>query len=151
MELVSPASEPTISHTTAQDRNTKVTKAVDWSASVVAGRLVTGWLMDHFFAPRVALAFLVPSIVGVAMLAGGAHGGSAFVAAMMIGLASGAEVDVIAYLTGRYFGNRHYSKIYGTFFSAYALGSGYGPAITAWLACRMRRGGPLWPGRHAPG
>lgn len=111
-------------------------QAAMW-ASVVAGRLATGWLMDHFFAPRVALSFLLPSIVGVAMLAGGANGGMAFVAAMMIGLASGAEVDVIAYLTGRYFGTRHYSKIYGTYFSAYALGSGYGPAITAWLVERL--------------
>ncbi len=103
-----------------------------WAALVV-GRLSTGWLMDHFFAPRVAVAFLLPSVVGLALLAGGATGGIAFCAAMLVGLASGAEVDVIAYLTGRYFGTRHYSAIYGTFFSMYALGSGYGPAITAWL------------------
>lgn len=102
-------------------------------AALVAGRLSTGWLMDHFFAPRVAVAFLLPSVAGLMLLAGGATGGTAFVAAMLIGLASGAEVDVIAYLTGRYFGTRHYSAIYGTFFSMYALGSGYGPAITAWL------------------
>jgi OFA family oxalate/formate antiporter-like MFS transporter len=106
-------------------------------AALVAGRLSTGWLMDHIFAPRVAIAFLLPSVAGVAMLAGGATGGNAFVAAMLIGLASGAEVDVIAYLTGRYFGTKHYSAIYGTYFSLYALGSGYGPAITAWLVERM--------------
>lgn len=42
---------------------------------------------------------------------------------MLIGLASGAEVDVIACLTGRYFGTKFYSRIYGTFFSMYALGA----------------------------
>jgi OFA family oxalate/formate antiporter-like MFS transporter len=103
-----------------------------WAALVV-GRLSTGWLMDRFFAPRVAVAFLLPAVVGILMLGSGAVGLPAFVAAMMIGLASGAEVDVIAYLTGRYFGMRHYSAIYGTYFSLYALGSGWGPTVTAWI------------------
>jgi MFS family permease len=106
-----------------------------WAALVV-GRLSMGWLMDHFFAPRVATAFLVPSVIGIALLAGGANELTAFGAAMMIGLASGAEVDAIAYLTGRYFGTRQYSAIYGTYFSVYALGSGWGPTITAWLVER---------------
>jgi MFS family permease len=106
-----------------------------WAALVV-GRLSTGWLMDRFFAPRVATAFLIPSVLGIAILASGATGTTAFVAAMMIGLATGAEVDAIAYLTGRYFGTRQYSAIYGTYFSVYALGSGWGPTVTAWLVER---------------
>jgi MFS family permease len=100
-------------------------------AGLLVGRLVTGWLMDRYFAPRVALAFLLAPIVGIAMLALGANGASAFVAAALIGVAAGAEVDVIAYLTSRYFGMRQYSRIYGTFYSLYSLGGGIGPLLTA--------------------
>lgn len=101
--------------------------------ALVAGRLVTGWLMDRFFAPRVALSFLLAPIVGIAMLAMGASGVSAFSAALLVGLAAGAEVDVIAYLTGRYYGLKYFSRIYGTYYGAYTLGGGVGPVITASL------------------
>ncbi len=100
-------------------------------AGLLAGRLITGWLMDRFFAPRVALAFLLAPIVGVGALAMGADGGFAFVAAALIGLAAGAEVDVIAYLTSRYFGMLQFSRIYGTFYALYSLGGGVGPLLTA--------------------
>lgn len=99
--------------------------------AVTTGRLVTGWLMDRFFAPRVALAFLLAAICGIALLAGGASGPVAFVAAMLVGLAVGAEVDVIAYVTSRYFGPRAFSRIYGTFYGTYSLSGGIGPLLTA--------------------
>ncbi len=98
---------------------------------LVVGRLITGWLMDRYFAPHVALAFLLAPIVGIAMLAVGASGWTAFSAAALIGLAAGAEVDVIAFLTGRYFGLRQYSRIYGTYYALYSLGGGLGPLLTA--------------------
>jgi MFS family permease len=113
--------------------------------ALVAGRLVTGWLMDRFFAPRVALAFLLAPIVGIAMLATGASGVAAFSAALLVGLAAGAEVDVIAYLTGRYYGLKYFSRIYGTYYGAYTLGGGVGPVATAKLV--EMSGGytvPLW-------
>lgn len=115
-----------------------------WSVLVI-GRIATGWLMDRFFAPRVALAFLIPSIIGLVMLAGGAVGSGAYLAAMLVGLAAGAEVDIMAYLVGRYFGLRHFGAIYATFFAVYAVGTSLGPALTATFA--MHSGGyaaPLW-------
>lgn len=33
---------------------------------------------------------------------------------MLIGAAQGAEIDIVAYMTARYFGMRHYSAIYGS-------------------------------------
>ncbi len=98
---------------------------------LVIGRLITGWLMDRFFAPRVALAFLLAPIVGIAVLALGGSGWTAFAAAALVGLAAGAEVDVIAFLTSRYFGLRQYSRIYGTYYAVYSLGGGVGPLLTA--------------------
>jgi MFS family permease len=104
-----------------------------WGALVV-GRLMTGVLLDHIFAPRLALVFVLFPVVGAALFAGGATGNTAFAAAMLVGLAAGAEVDTFAYMTSRYFGLKHYGRIYGVCFSAFAMGAGLGPAITARIA-----------------
>jgi MFS family permease len=108
-------------------------QASTWLA-LVFGRVSAGWLMDRFFAPRVAAAFMVPSMIGLAMLILGHGQTMAYAGAALVGLASGAEVDVLAFLTSRYFGLRHYGTIYATFFSAYALGTSAGPLFTSWLA-----------------
>lgn len=95
--------------------------------SVIFGRLSSGFLLDRFFAPRVAQGFALAPIIGIAALALGATGTSAVTSAMCIGLAVGGESDVIAYLVRRYFGLRQYSRIYGTFFSFFGVGSALVP------------------------
>jgi MFS family permease len=120
-----------------ESRDTAVMIQASLWAVLVVGRVSTGWLMDRFFAPRVGFVFLLLPIVGIALLASGASGIVALLCAMMVGLAAGAEVDVIAYLTGRYFGLKHYSVIYATYFSAFAFGSGVGPVTTAWAVERV--------------
>ena len=101
------------------------------AVALVLGRVGAGWLMDRFFAPRVAIAFLLGPIVAIVLLANGASGWLAFVAGILTGLAAGAEVDVTAYLVSRYFGLRHFSSIYAWYYSAYSLGAGFGPLATA--------------------
>lgn len=99
--------------------------------ALIFGRVAAGWLMDRFFAPRVAIAFLAGPIVAILLLAAGASGPFAFVAGLLTGLAAGAEVDVTAYLTSRYFGLRFFSGIYAWYYGAYSLGAGFGPLLTA--------------------
>ena len=41
----------------------------------------------------------------------------------------GAEVDVIGYMVGRYFGLRRYGVIYGYVFAIFTVGSGVGPYL----------------------
>ncbi len=101
------------------------------AVALVIGRVGAGWLMDRFFAPRVAIAFLLGPIVAIFLLAAGASGGLAFLAGILTGLAAGAEVDVTAYLASRYFGLRYFSSIYAWYYSAYSLGAGFGPLLTA--------------------
>jgi MFS family permease len=101
------------------------------AAALIVGRLTAGMLMDRFFAPRVAIAFLVGPIVGIVLLASGASGTGAFLAGMLTGLAAGAEVDVTAFLASRYFGLRYFSRTYAWFYSAYSAGAGLGPLLTA--------------------
>lgn len=99
--------------------------------SLVVGRVAAGWLMDRYFAPRVAVAFLIGPIVAIALLGVGVTGAWAFVAGALTGLAVGAEMDVTTYLAGRYFGVRHFSAIFAFFYAVYTLGAAFGPLGTA--------------------
>ena len=99
--------------------------------ALIFGRAFAGFLMDRFFAPRVAVAILAFPVIGVALLADGGGGTMlALVAAACIGLAAGAELDVIAVLITRYFGNRAYAENYGWQYAAWTLGSGFSVLVT---------------------
>jgi predicted MFS family arabinose efflux permease len=80
--------------------------------------------MDRLFVPYVAATIIVFPTVGVMLLALGATGPAAVLAAVCIGLGAGAELDVIAVLVTRYFGNRAYAENYGWQYAAWTLGSG---------------------------
>jgi len=94
---------------------------------LIFGRVLSGYLMDRFFAPYIAAIFTLMFVVGVSMLALGADGLMVFVAATCIGLSLGSEVSETAYLVSRYFGPRAYGVIYGFMFAAFQLGSAVGP------------------------
>ena len=48
--------------------------------------------------------------------------------ALIIGLAAGAELDLLAYLSSRYFGLKHYGAIYGGLYVFFSIGAGIAPA-----------------------
>ena len=99
-------------------------------AAIAAGRLVTGWLMDKFWAPLIAAASLALGAVGMLILVmPGLEFSTAVLALVLFGFACGAEYDVLSYLTGRYFGTRHYGSIYAVMFALFAIGAGIGPGI----------------------
>jgi MFS family permease len=52
-----------------------------------------------------------------------------FVAAALVGGGLGAEVDLLAYLTSRYFGLRCFSEIFGVLFGAILVSIGLGPVV----------------------
>jgi predicted MFS family arabinose efflux permease len=96
--------------------------------AVILGRVTTGYLVDRMHAPYVAGAFLIMPAIGCLLL-GAASLSTAMVllAAVFIGLAAGSEVDLIPYLTARYFGLRAYGKIYSWIVIGFYLGAGTGP------------------------
>lgn len=53
----------------------------------------------------------------------------AFTGAFLVGLGLGAEVDLIAYVTSRYFGLRAFGKIYSSIFAAFGLAAALGPLM----------------------
>lgn len=98
--------------------------------SVIAGRIVGGWLLDRFWAPGCALAILIMPMIGSYMLSRPEIDAShASIAVITLGLGAGFEFDLLAYLIARYFGRRNYGTIYGTFFTVIAFGGGIGPIV----------------------
>jgi MFS family permease len=51
----------------------------------------------------------------------------AFLAAAFIGISMGAEIDMLAILTGRYFGVENFGRIYGILFTSFLIGTSIGP------------------------
>ncbi|MEM9750602.1 MAG: MFS transporter [Pseudomonadota bacterium] len=99
--------------------------------SIMAGRLATGYLIDRFFAPRVAaLLFGLAAIGYCAFLIGGPS--LALVAAVAIGFSMGAEVDLIGYLVARYFGLQSYGVVYGALYAIFLIGAGGSPFLMGW-------------------
>jgi MFS family permease len=94
------------------------------AVALIFGRIFAGFLMDYFFAPFVTAGFIVFGLAaGVILLALGAVGPWAFLAAALVGLATGSEISEIAYIVGRYFGQLSFGQIYGIMFAGFQLGS----------------------------
>lgn len=97
---------------------------------MIIGRLGTGLLFDRFPAPLVAsIAFSLPLLGCLLMLGFDGTLIYALLCAAVIGLGVGAEVDVVAYLTSRYFGLKHYGVLFGLMMGLYGLGVGVGAAL----------------------
>jgi hypothetical protein len=95
------------------------------SVGVILECALIGWVIDRVFAPYVAdIVFVVTACACAPPNLSGAEAASAFV----IGFALGAEIDLIAYLTARYFGLRNYGFIYGLSYSMFSIGAAAGPA-----------------------
>lgn len=91
--------------------------------NVILGRLVAGYLLDRIWAPAVGAVLL--SLPAIACLLLAQHKAPA-IAAGLIGLAGGAEFDLISFLCARYFGLRHYGQIYAWQWASFSLAAGAG-------------------------
>lgn len=100
--------------------------------AVIAGRLSAGYLMDRVWAPLVSAFYFSGTVVGIGclLMQTPLSIGTVGFAAIMAGLALGAELDIVAYITRRYFGSKHYSEIFGSVYVFFAVGVGV--AASAW-------------------
>jgi fucose permease len=104
--------------------------AASFGISLVLGRLAVGYLVDYLWGPLVAALFLAPAVFSTIVLADGGWGTSWTLAAIAaVGIATGAEFDLAAYLCSRYFGRRNYASIYAGQFVLFALGGASATAI----------------------
>lgn len=112
--------------------------------TVIVGRLLIGALVDRFWAPGVAVVFFTLPIVGLLLLLNVqiTFVSAAFIA-IAVGLAAGAELDLLAFLTSRYFGTAHYGAIFGRVFAFFTVGAGIAPPIFGGAAAAMDGYGPV--------
>lgn len=99
--------------------------------AVVISRIVTGFLVDRFHGPYVAgIVFSIPAL-GYLLIASHPGGGWPLIlAALSIGMAAGAEIDLFAFLTSRFFGLKSFGGIYGLILVSFAIGAGIAPILT---------------------
>lgn len=103
--------------------------------STMVGQLLAGFLMDYIFAPYVAAFFFVLPCVGIYLLG---NVTVPVIGIISLGLASGTEVDMIGYMTSRYFGLKRFGQIYGYLFAVFAAGAALGPSILGFTFVRLR-------------
>jgi predicted MFS family arabinose efflux permease len=98
--------------------------------AVIVGRVAGGWLLDRLWAPAVAMGLFALSAGAMWLLVNEpAHTSFAWTGVLGIGILAGVEFDLTAFLSARYFGTRHYGKIYGVLSCFFVLGSGVAPLI----------------------
>jgi predicted MFS family arabinose efflux permease len=106
-----------------------------WLASLagaagIAGKLITGRLMDRFRANLVGGLTLAAAGIGFALLLEPIRTTTLIVVAMLInGYASGTKLQICAYLTSRYAGMKNFGTVFSIMASLIALGSGLGPVL----------------------
>jgi len=91
---------------------------------IILGRIGVGLLFDRVWAPLIGACFLLPAGLGAWVLHSTLPSSGDAVPILLIGLATGAEVDLCAYLTSRYFPLRDYGKLYGAQYLFLIAGSG---------------------------
>ena len=120
---------------TLSDRGIGAARAASLAASVglamIPGRILVGLLVDRFWAPAVGLVVIGLPVLSCAILASSDSALLLLVACLLLGLAAGAELDLLAFLTSRYFGLAHFAKIYALLYTALAAGSAFAPTLFA--------------------
>jgi len=97
--------------------------------SVTGGRILSGFLLDRLWAPVVCAILVIPAMAALVLLSNPGMTGSIMVASVVtLGLVAGAEFDLVAFMTARYFGQRHFSELYGMQYAAFGMGAGFAPA-----------------------
>jgi MFS family permease len=97
-------------------------------AALVA-RVIVGFCLDLVNGPIFSAIVMVLPVFGVGLLWSGAGAPAPFFAALLMGLAIGAEVDMLGFFVSRYFGRRNFGTLYGLIFAAFTIGIGVGPVI----------------------
>ena len=117
-----------------------MSKGLDASMAVAAvstlgiaaaiGALLSGLLVDRFWAPAVAFVLNAAPAVGCLFLLQDHVPPALFYGAiLLIGLGQGAEIDIVAFMIARYFGLRSYASIYGVSTLGIALGVAVGASL----------------------
>jgi len=124
-----------------------------WYASIggaagIAGKIVTGWLLDRLPpGPVGGLTIGAGALTFALLLVPGKTAALVMVAMAINGYTAGAKLQIVGYLTAVYAGMRNFGTIFGVMASLIAGGSGLGPLVAGAIFDRSGGYGPfLWFG-----
>ena len=127
-------------------RSTAVNIASLVGIAAIVGRLTIGMLLDRWNGRYLAaFAVSIPIIALLLLIHYPASALAASIAALILGLSFGAEIDIIAYLTSRYFKITSFGLLFGTIAGFIGLAAGNGPvAISAVFDAQQTYVPALW-------
>lgn len=97
-------------------------------ASII-GRVGTGFVLDRLPGHIVGAVALALPAFSCLLLLGGTSQATSVLCAIVIGISVGSELDIVAYLCSREFGQQNFGALFGTMAGIIALGIGVGPTI----------------------
>lgn len=100
--------------------------------AVIAGRLITGVLLDIVETNLLAAAIFLLSACGILMLASG-NSDLILPGTLAMGFTIGSEFDLALFLVGRRFPPAHFSTLFGGIYLAVSIGGGGGPILAGML------------------
>jgi MFS family permease len=90
------------------------------------GQICSGYLLDRVNSPRIVLPFFAVGMVGITIVHTTHTLATLIPGAMLLGIGSGSEIGIAAYLMSRFFGLKSYGAIYSTVFAGANVGLGLG-------------------------
>lgn len=98
---------------------------------LAVSRVALGAILDRVFAPLVGLVAFTLGALGFLILVYGPSDTPTLLllAALLLGVSTGAEGDLIPFLTRKYFGQSAFGSIYGTLFGIATMGGAVGPYL----------------------
>lgn len=113
-------------------------------AAGIAGKLITGVLLDRFHARWIGSITLASTAVAYPLLLAPFRTPELVVIAVLInGYAAGMKLQLCGYLTARYAGLRHYGVIFGAMTSVTAMAAAAGPLLAGLIFDRFQSYAPL--------
>ncbi|MDP3736439.1 MAG: MFS transporter [Hyphomonadaceae bacterium] len=100
--------------------------------AMVAGRIVTGFLLDVVRAEHLGAVLFLFCAAGMLLLAFGGRE-FALLAAIVAGFGVGAEIDLMAFLVGKHFGLQRYGAVYGGIYGIFLVGTSSGSVVAGFL------------------
>ena len=98
--------------------------------ATIAGRVLSGWLMDRISASRVVgFAVIALTVLPAALLLFPGSVALSLVAVIAAGMMGGTTTPANAYLAGKHFGPRNFGTFYSTINVGSSIGVGVGPLI----------------------
>ena len=99
------------------------------AASMLVARFGAGFLLDRFNTPKVGVVWFSCAAIGIAIATVTTSAPLMLTGMALIGFGLGAEMELTAYFTRRYFGTRSYGQIYGYILGLFTIGATSGPLV----------------------